>query len=398
MQASVPRAAGRDRGRRGPDTLFALSPETLAELMGPLSAAEDGLARLDERLRASPVRAGVLARADALEACTALWAEGELVALEDLVLHDAGMDVRTPSHALVRAHGYLRLRRLAAAGDPKLLLSPEGILRLLGRPPRLPESQGGEGAGEDSDDQEGRLFQPATADAGVAGYANASDPDGFDAAVSDLTAATRAASAALRRGAAASNHEGFLYEEGFDEAQNLTAWCPRLVEADALPPLLGALLLARSWRQTEPVQRQAWLAPLLAGLYLRRRGRTKAHLLSFTLGLRLLRPKPRRGATLTEDLRQDLAVIEAAGRETLAQHDRLILAKELFSLKGRGRRQTSALPRLIALLLDSPLVSVPMIAETLKISPQAAQILIRDLGPHLREITGRQRYRAWSIG
>ena len=81
--------------------------------MGPLSAADDRLARLDERLRASPVRAGVLARADAAEACAALWAEGELVALDDLVLHDAGMDVRTPSHALVRA---LAIPALAPAG------------------------------------------------------------------------------------------------------------------------------------------------------------------------------------------------------------------------------------------------------------------------------------------
>jgi hypothetical protein len=46
-------------------------------------------------------------------------------------------------------------------------------------------------------------------------------------------------------------------------------------------------------------------------------------------------------------------------------------------------------------LLGFPLVSVPMIAENLKISPQ---ILVRDLGPSLREITGRKRYRAWSIG
>ena len=75
-----------------------------------------------------------------------------------------------------------------------------------------------------------------------------------------------------------------------------------------------------------------------------------------------------------------------------------MLAKALLARKGRGRRQTSALPRLAALLLDFPLVSVPMIAEHLKISPQAAQILLRDLGPNLREITGRQRYRAWTIG
>jgi len=93
-----------------------------------------------------------------------------------------------------------------------------------------------------------------------------------------------------------------------------------------------------------------------------------------------------------------LAAVGAAAGETLAQHDHLMLAKELLARKGRGRRETSALPRLAALLLDSPLVSVPMITENLKISPQAAQILVRDLGPSLREITGRQRYRAWTIG
>jgi hypothetical protein len=93
-----------------------------------------------------------------------------------------------------------------------------------------------------------------------------------------------------------------------------------------------------------------------------------------------------------------LAIIDAAARESLAQHDRLMLAREHLARKGRGRRQTSQVPHLAALLLETPLVSVPMIAETLKISPQAAQILVRDLGPTLREITGRQRYRAWTIG
>ena len=112
---------------------FALGAAALADLIGPLSAADDTLARLDERLRKSPVCTGVLARADAAEACAALWAEGALVPLEDLVLHESGMDVRSPTHDLVRAHAYLRLRRKAAAGDPKTLLTPAGILGLIGR-------------------------------------------------------------------------------------------------------------------------------------------------------------------------------------------------------------------------------------------------------------------------
>jgi len=275
-------------GRRRPESVFDLGGKTLSGLMGPLSAADDALARLDERLRASPVRAGVIARADCAEACAALWTEGELVALEDLVLHDAGMDVRTPSHALVRAQQYLRLRRQAANGDPKFLLTQAGILRLRGRPPRLPESMAGEGADED---QTELMDKPNTADTGLL---EDTDPDALNAAFADLTAATRAADAVLQKGASPPRRDGFLYDDNLDEAQNLAAWCASCAEADSLPPLFGAFILARSWRINEPVQRQAWLAPLLAGLYLRKRGRTKAHLLSVTLGLRLLRPKPQR--------------------------------------------------------------------------------------------------------
>ncbi|MGP0008891.1 MAG: helix-turn-helix domain-containing protein, partial [Methylocella sp.] len=93
-----------------------------------------------------------------------------------------------------------------------------------------------------------------------------------------------------------------------------------------------------------------------------------------------------------------LAIVEAGAREGLAQHDRLILARALLARKCRGRRETSHLPALAELLLEAPLVSVAMIAQRLAISPQAAQILVGDLGASLREITGRKRYRAWTIG
>ncbi len=56
------------------------------------------------------------------------------------------------------------------------------------------------------------------------------------------------------------------------------------------------------------------------------------------------------------------------------------------------------MPRLAGLLLNSPLVSVPMIAQNLEISQQAAQMLVENMGSTLREITGRRRYRAWTIG
>lgn len=68
----------------------------IADLTKPVEAATLALVRLDERLaRSEPVLAdGIRARADLFEAQALAHLSGELVSLEDLVLHDADMDVR----------------------------------------------------------------------------------------------------------------------------------------------------------------------------------------------------------------------------------------------------------------------------------------------------------------
>ena len=90
---------------------YALAHLPLETLIGPVSRATEVLVRLDERLARSPVRDGFVERQNFADAAAALWLEGELVHLEDLVLHDAHMDVRTPTHELTRAHAVLRMRR-----------------------------------------------------------------------------------------------------------------------------------------------------------------------------------------------------------------------------------------------------------------------------------------------
>jgi hypothetical protein len=66
-----------------------LRPLAWPEIALPLARAEDALARLDERLRTSPIREGWIARTHFTDAAAALWIEGQLVHIEDLVLHDA---------------------------------------------------------------------------------------------------------------------------------------------------------------------------------------------------------------------------------------------------------------------------------------------------------------------
>src|SRR5258708_18515856 len=108
-------------------------PLPWAQLVAPLAAAEDALARLDERLAKSPIRDGFVARTHFPDAAACRWLEGELVHLEDLVLHDAGMDIRAPTHELTRAHAVLRPRRRIAAAKPDWALSAAGLAGLRGQ-------------------------------------------------------------------------------------------------------------------------------------------------------------------------------------------------------------------------------------------------------------------------
>ncbi len=106
-----------------------LSHETL---LAPMAAAEDALARLDERVGRSEVGSGFAARADFFESVSSMWVGGELVHLEDLVLHDAQMDIRAPSHELVIAHRIVRTRRRVSRNNPGWSISRWGIMALAG--------------------------------------------------------------------------------------------------------------------------------------------------------------------------------------------------------------------------------------------------------------------------
>jgi hypothetical protein len=128
----------------------------------PIARAEDALARLDERLAKSPIRDGRIARTHFSDAAAALWLEGELVHMEDLVLHDAGMDVRTPTHELTRAHAILCTRRRVADAVPDWALSPAGLDALRGRSgeggPSPPDFEEVEPGGDEEED-----FEPGIA-------------------------------------------------------------------------------------------------------------------------------------------------------------------------------------------------------------------------------------------
>jgi hypothetical protein len=337
-------------------------------LVGPLTAAEDAIAKLDERLRQSPIRDGFMSRTHFDDACASLWLTGDFVEREDLVLHDAARNIRAPTHELTRAHAVLCARRLIANADQNWALTAAGLAILRG--------QGRELYTADDDDAM-RVHR--------AGEETA--PDSEFAAIDAVLARS---SDAL---ATAAERDPLIFDPDWDEDTRLADW--QQVLANTHPPLLAAALAWDAWENIAPLQHRSWLGPLLVAAILRARAKTRAHLACFNIGLRTIARERRRALDPTTRLIGFLDAATAAATAGLKEHDRLMLARAQLIHRLGNRRKTSHLPALIDLVLARPLVSTGLIADELAISARAAQNLVTELG--LRELTGRGRYRAWGI-
>lgn len=390
----------------------------LKTLIGPLARAEDLLARLDERVLKSPVGNGFIQRQHFADAAAALWLDGELVHVEDLVLHDAHMDIRTPTHELTRAHAVLRARRRIFGHKPDWALSRVGILALRGR-----EGQGREGS---SAGRAGSRSDAATAAGGAGDDADESlseDTDQEDALAEEMAEidavlarssrllagenfAPRAADSSVvdtaRQGAnaweALPNSLGPLIRDlDWDEDQRLADWLAVVdkLRGENMPAVMQAAIAWEAWQDIEPLQHQHWLGTLLVAALLRHTGKVGSHLFCLHAGLRIVPRGLRKSPLRTTRLLAALDAFAEAAAAGLKEHDRLVMGKGQMERRLRKRRKNSSLPALIDLVLARPVVSAGLIAAELKVSQRAALGLVAELG--IREVTGRGRYRGWGF-
>src|SRR5208283_2004266 len=312
----------------------------------------------------------------------------ELVHIEDLVLHDASMDIRSPTRELTRTHAVLRARRRVFKESPQWALSSSGLNALIGRA-AAPEPEG-QGA------QRALVEEVDGFDEGFAPY-EIEDDSSFAGQLAGLEEISQRTNRLLSELAARSpeSRDPMVYDLDWDENARVTFWRTAAASTENLPPLLAAAIALLAWEEIDPLQHKAWLGRLLVAAILRGRFRTLSHLLCVNTGLREIARDRRRARDSTTKLVAILDSFSEAAKCGIKEHDRWLLARRQLDRRLVGRRSNSSLPALADLVVARPILSAGLIAREPKVTPRAAQDLVAEL--NLREMTGRGRYRAWGI-
>ena len=361
---------------------FALLKAT--RLLHSLTRAGEALARLDERVTRSPIRDGFLQRQNFHEAVSSLWLDGELVHVEDLVLHDARMDIRAPTNEIVNAHRILRARRLMESHPPQWALSDHGLDLLRGR--NVPSQSG----------------MPTVIPDGEG--TDAEEPDDVDSALADELAemdAVLSRSSALVADALSyrvqpeqsANILALDQSDEESEEERFQRWRKLVDRYSEYPAPLRAAILLDAWRDMQVSDRSPWLGRQLAAALLRANGLTM--LPALNTGLRAIQRERRHSRDQEERLIAILDGMSEAADLGMKEHDRLLNGKSRMERRLIGKRSNSRLPDLVELVLANPVVSTSMIVKQLGTTPQGAMVLANQL--ELREMTGRGRFRAWGI-
>ena len=328
--------------------------------------------RLDERVRRSSpeLASGFKSRCDFYEA----QAVARVVHLEDVVLHDANTDVRMPTDEILAASRALVRRSELAKASKSKCADPEYLAKITQLALTEFLATESEASLATQSSGSGVLDELAQDDL----TPDSLTQDDLAAAMGDLDSLAAKLTA---KAASPASHSiaGLLHEIA------------------PLPPFLGGILLLDHWfyQAGETISDSG---PLLLGAYWKASGFMTAHSPSIARGLWKSRNRWQRQVETEERIIDLLATFTKLAKLGHADLDRLTLAQEVMLNKVPATGRHIKLREMITVFIELPMVSNAILMNRLKISKQAVDYLLAQLGSALpRELTGRERYRAWGV-
>ncbi|MDX1091158.1 uncharacterized protein DUF1612 [Sinorhizobium medicae] len=227
-------------------------------------------------------------RAKSADACASLWIDGELVHLEDLVLHDAGADVRAPTHELTIARDVLKTRRRIASQSAGLAFSADGLRSLRGQLADDAADISANDAEPTGDPEPNVALESSGGGQGDSPEIYPADPLAKQlVAIDAILARSEAAITDVKSAGRRTEREKDLlvYDLDWEEDERLDEWRAALEETYGLPRVLRAIVALDAWNELQVLQHAPWLGRLLSAAVLRQAGvTTNAHLATVNLG------------------------------------------------------------------------------------------------------------------
>ncbi|WP_262300402.1 DUF1612 and helix-turn-helix domain-containing protein, partial [Microvirga sesbaniae] len=295
------------------------------------------------------------------------------------------MDVRHPTHELVRAAAALRARRTVLASKAPWPLSIDGLAALRGI----------RGVAEQAPIRAGSKKTDPGGEEAYLPYANDADPWKAHFAETDALLA-RTSHVLAGETPLPANRSHLVYDPDHDEAEAEDLWLDVVERTGSWPAVAAAAAAWKAWLDLDLYPRQPWLGLIMAAAILRATGLTH-HLLPLAAGVEQsrFRPQGRKGAA--ETLEGFCRVLEEALSIANKDLDRLILARDLMSRATAKTRSNSRLPELVDLFLSRPLVTVLLAAKLHKVTPKAIDLMLAQLGGPCRASSPVAPATAWEI-
>jgi Protein of unknown function (DUF1612)/HTH DNA binding domain len=409
-----------------------------------IEAATIATSRFDERLlRAAPeLSEGVRERGHMFEAQALIQLAGRSAGLEEMVLHDAGMDRKPATLDVLRGVSLMAERKAFARHKAEDVLTRASLHSLLSLPIIEPDVQTkaretmqppafkpalGRGVinpwdmpksyDEESYDEESygeALFDDAEDEEPLDEEPLGEEPLGDDdervsagflqsavfAEVDMLLVRSRRRPDEWRHLLPGTPPSRFILNDPeYDSEERLRQWQAAVEDVTGRgPAVLVTAIALDAWLLLEPAEHRGELGYSLAAIVLRAQGMVLAHLPALALGLQRSKFRWSPDQPSITRINGLLQAISEAARRGTADLQRLTLARDVMLRSCTGRSKNSRLPALVNLFISSPLVTVQLASKRLDVSPQAVEAMLKELGSSLpRELTGRKRYRAWGV-